>query len=163
MNAPYFYRMFRTVRTTPQDPDFQALIPLLDAELAISDGEEHDFYKQYNGTDEIKYAVVAYDGDRPIGCGAIKHFDTDTMEVKRMFVHRDYRGRSAATQLLSYLEVWTQELGYQRCILETGVRQLAAIRLYEKNSYRRIENYGQYAGAVNSVCMEKRLNAPKLK
>jgi len=29
------------------------------------------------------------------------------------------------------------------------------IALYEKNGYRRIANYGQYAGIENSICFEK--------
>jgi putative acetyltransferase len=53
------------------------------------------------------------------------------------------------------LETWASELSFEKCILETGKRQPEAIRLYEKNGYKRIPNYGQYAQIENSVCFEK--------
>ena len=47
-------------RTTSENPGFIKLVKLLDAELAIKDGEEHAFYAQYNGIDEIKHVIMAY-------------------------------------------------------------------------------------------------------
>lgn len=73
-----------------------------------------------------------------------------------MFTRPEVRGRSLGVAVLNELENWARELGYERCVLETGVRQPYAIRLYEKQGYlRMVENYGQYAGVENSVCMEK--------
>jgi putative acetyltransferase len=57
--------------------------------------------------------------------------------------------------VLSELESWAAELGYPKCVLETGKRQPEAIALYEKQGYQRIPNYGQYIGVENSVCFEK--------
>ena len=62
----------RLVRTNNSDPDFIALVDKLNAELAVYDGEDHAFYHQYNGLDDIKHILVAYLGDLPIGCGAMK-------------------------------------------------------------------------------------------
>ena len=137
--------------------DFQVLVTELDIDLTIRDGEEHTFYAQYNKTDDIKHAVVAYDGDMPAGCGALKEFSNDTMEVKRMFVRIDKRGNGIASGMLRELETWSRELGYKNCVLETGKKQPEAIRLYEKNLYNRIPNYGQYKGVENSICFEKKL------
>ena len=53
------------------------------------------------------------------------------------------------------VQALAKELGYKKCILETGLKQPEAIRLYEKNGYKSIPNYGQYAGVENSVCYEK--------
>jgi len=147
--------MLKIQRTDAKDKDFIALVKLLDTNLKISDGDEHDFYNQYNGIEFIKYAIVAYWNDTPVGCGAIKEFDTTTMEVKRMYTDTNYRGRKIATQVLTNLENWAKELGYKRCVLETGKKQPEAIKLYHKNNYQVIENYGQYAGVENSVCFEK--------
>lgn len=145
-------------RTGSSNPEFRTLIKLLDAHLVIADEDEHDFYNQYNGLDTIKSVVMAHIGNRPVGCGGIKHYDDQTMEIKRMFTSSEERGKGIAVQVLNELEAWAVELGYSRCLLETGVRLPSAIRLYEKQGYVRMaENYGQYVGMENSVCMEKEL------
>jgi hypothetical protein len=59
--------------------------------------------------------------------------------------------------ILQELEQWAVELSFENCILETGTRQIEALKLYPKNGYSVIENYGQYAGIENSVCFEKPL------
>jgi len=80
------------------------------------------------------------------------------MEVKRMFVLPEFRGKGIATKILVELENWAKELLYNKCVLETGKRQPDAIALYEKNGYLKIPNYGQYANMENSVCFEKVIN-----
>ena len=147
--------MVTLVRTNSDNKDFIGLVTLLDAELAEIDGEEHVFYAQLNKTDKIKHVIVAYDNDRPISCGAIREFSPTEMEVKRMYTLPESRGQGIATKVLAELEKWATKLSYQKCILETGLRQPDAIRLYEKNGYRRISNYGKYTGIENSVCFEK--------
>ena len=146
--------MFTLMRTNSDNTDFQNLVRELDKELAVRDGDEHSFYAQYNKIDAIKYAVVAYDDETAVGCGAIKEFD-GAMEVKRMFVPVNERGKGIATYVLKELEKWAKELNFEKCVLETGLRQPEAIRLYEKSGYEKIPNYGQYAGMENSVCFEK--------
>ncbi len=147
----------KILRTNNTNPDFIALVKLLDANLAISDGDEHDFYDQYNKIDTIKHFIVGYIDEQPVGCGAIKEFDSDTMEVKRMFTAEGCRGKGIASSILKALELWAKELQYKRCILETGLKQPAAIQLYKKTGYHIIPNYGQYSGVQNSVCFEKQL------
>lgn len=142
-------------RTDSDDPDFKALVKLLDADLAERDGADHGFYSQFNKIDKIRNAVVCYENDQPIGCGAIKAFNDEAMEVKRMYVSPDGRNKGIATRVLTELEAWAHELGYIQCVLETGKRQPEAIALYEKNGYQRTENYGQYVGVENSVCFAK--------
>ena len=144
------------IRTHSDNADFRALVVLLDAELAVRDGADHSFYAQFNKVDAIRNVVVAYaGGDEPVGCGAFKEYSPDTVEIKRMFVRPEHRGRGIAGAVLSELEEWAAKLGYRECILETGFKQPEAIRLYEKSGYTRIPNYGQYEGVENSVCMKK--------
>ena len=142
-------------RTNSDDKDFQTLVSALDKELAVRDGDEHSFYAQYNKIAAIKHAVVAYDSYEPVGCGAIKKFSDDAMEVKRMYVPVDKRGKGIAAIVLKELESWAKEMGYIKCVLETGKRQPEAIALYTKCGYQIIPNYGQYIGMDNSVCFEK--------
>lgn len=149
--------MIRTVKTNSHHPDFISLVKLLDAELAERDGKEHSFYAQYNKIDTINHVVIAYENEKPVGCGAIKKFAPDTMEVKRMYTLPEWRGQGIAKRILSELEKWAGELSYSKCILETGKRQPEAIALYTKCGYKTIPNYEQYTGVANSVCFEKRL------
>ena len=142
-------------RTTSDDKDFIALVALLDTDLCIRDGEEHSFYAQFNKVDTIKHVVVIYENEIPIGCGAIKAYTENIMEVKRMYVKSTYRGRGIATLVLQALETWAKELGNKKTVLETGLKQPEAIALYKKNGYNIISNYGQYVGVENSVCFEK--------
>lgn len=147
----------KTIRTTSENQDFQELVRALDADLAIRDGEEHDFYHQFNSIAQLQFVVVVYQDNKAVGCGAIKPYDPSTMEIKRMFVVPELRGKGIASIVLKELERWTDELGYRNCILETGVKQPEAIALYRKNDYQVIPNYGQYAGVENSICFEKEL------
>lgn len=149
--------MTKFKRTDSLNADFQLLVRLLDEELAIRDGADHSFYAQFNKIDSIKYCVISYDVNDPVGCGAFKPFDETSVEIKRMFVLPEYRGRGVALQVLRELETWAHELGYTDCVLETGKKQPEAIRLYEKAGYTRIKNYGQYENVENSVCMKRRI------
>lgn len=147
--------MISIKRTDSGNEDFIALVRHLDTDLAIRDGADHSFYSQFNSISAIRHALVAYVGELPVGCGAIKHFNDKAMEVKRMYLLPEFRGKGIASLILAELEKWAGELQYEKCMLETGTRQPEAIALYEKNGYSRIANYGQYAGVENSRCFEK--------
>lgn len=149
--------MLKIIRTDSDNADFQGLVNLLDADLAIRDGDMHGYYAQYNKIDAIKNAVVAYDGETAVGCGAFKQFDETAVEIKRMYVRPENRGTGVAVEVLRELEKWAAELDYKSAVLETGIKQPEAIRLYEKSGYEPIPNYGQYIGLENSVCMKKSL------
>ena len=151
--------MITLVRTDSTNQDFIDLVKRLDADLAKRDGGEHLFYAQYNTIDKIKYVVVAYEDDQPVACGAIKEYSLGVMEIKRMYTSPESRGKGVATKVLSELEAWAGELSYETCILETGKKQPEAIRLYQKNGYQIIPNYGQYADVENSLCFEKSIGS----
>jgi putative acetyltransferase len=144
-------------RTDSGNKDFRELVKLLDRELETRDGGEHVFYAQYNTLDKIKHAVVCYHEGKPVGCGAFKEYDKKTVEIKRMFVKTAFRGRGLAVHILKELEKWAAELDYTHGLLETGLKQPEAIKLYQKSGYVQIPNYGQYQGVKNSVCMMKQI------
>lgn len=150
--------MIHILRTSSKNEDFRSLVKQLDADLAKRDGDEHTFYDQFNKIDHIQYAVVLYENNKAVACGAIKEIEPNTMEIKRMFTLPKSRGKGFASSTLSDLEAWAKELSFKKCVLETGIRQPEAINLYTKNGYILIPNYGQYAGVENSVCFEKYLN-----
>jgi putative acetyltransferase len=149
--------MLSLIRTTSANADFIKLVSLLDLELAERDGDEHPFYDQFNKIDNIRYVVVAYENEKPVGCGAIKEYGPGIMEIKRMYTDLAVRGKGVASAVLQELISWAKELNYQKCILETGIRQPDAIRLYQKNGFQSIPNFGQYQGITSSVCFEKEL------
>lgn len=145
-------------RTTSDNSDFQNLVLDLDKYLAHKNGETNDFFAQYNNIDKIKHVVVTYNSNGvAVGCGAMKEYLTETMEIKRMFAPIDKRGNGIAGNILTELQLWAKELGYKKCILETGNKMLEAIGLYKKNNFKIIPNYGQYANVETSVCFEKEI------
>jgi putative acetyltransferase len=147
--------MVHFVKTDAKDVDFENLVVLLDQDLRMRDGEIHHFYAQFNKVDFIKNVIVAYADAEAIGCGAIKKYDNQTMEIKRMFIKESHRNQGIAAQILTQLEAWVKALGYQKCVLETGNNQPEAISLYHKCNYQPIPNYDQYAGLETSFCFEK--------
>ena len=151
--------MSQIIRTDSSNQDFVQLVLRLDQYLAIVDGDEHDFYDQFNKIDSLKHVVILQVDGQAVSCGAIKEYDNNTVEIKRMFTIEEGRGFGSASYVFNELEIWAKELNYKRCILETGKRQEDAIRLYHKRAYLQIPNYGQYAGLDNSICFEKQLIA----
>lgn len=148
--------MIKLIRTDSLNKDFQKLVVSLDQDLQIRDGDEHAFYNQFNKIDKINHVVIAYADEKPVGCGAFKNYSEKTVEIKRMFVKFENRGQRIGKLVLDELELWANELGFSTFILETGVKQPEAIRLYQREGYSIIPNYGQYKGIENSVCMQKK-------
>lgn len=142
-------------RCDSSNDDFQALVKELDHYLAFIDGEEHAFYAQYNKIDSIKHVIVAYLDGRAVACGAFKPYGEHGVEIKRMWASPTLRGQGLASRVLFELENWASSLAYRFSVLETGKSQADAVRLYEKNGYYVIPNYGQYTEAHHSVCYKK--------
>lgn len=149
--------MYTIKRTNSYNLDFQKLVIELDKDLAIKNGEANDFFAQYNKIDLIQNIVVAYEDDKAVGCGAMKKYENGVMEIKRMFVPIEKRGKGIAGKVLTELQVWAKELGYRKCVLETGDKMIEAIGLYKKNNFKIIPNYGQYANIKSSICLEKEI------
>lgn len=150
--------MIKFIRTISDNEDFKNLVALLDADLKIIDGDEHAFYAQFNKIDKLKNVIICYCSNILFGCGPFKDYDKQKVEIKRMFVLPEYRGKGFGLKVLNELELWAAALNFSTCILETGKKQTEAIRLYEKAGYEIIKNYGQYENVENSVCMKKGLS-----
>lgn len=151
------HQRYTLYRTTSSHPHFRQMVGALDEDLMLRNGETQNLYHQYNKTDNISHAVVVYADDLPVGCGCFKPYNDLTVEMKRMFVLPGMRGRKLAAQLLQELENWALEEDYQKAILETGIRQVEAIRLYTRSGYQLIDNYDQYVGMADSICYQKEL------
>jgi len=149
--------MITIVRTTSDNEDFGNLVIQLDAYLRVLDGDDHEFYAQFNKTNLLKNALICYDNDLAVGIGAYKEYDAETAEIKRMYTLPEHRGKGIAKAILTELELWAKEENYKVAILETGYLQKDAIGLYQKLGYKVIDNFGQYIGVENSVCMQKNI------
>jgi putative acetyltransferase len=89
-----------------------------------------------------------------VGCGAFQLHHDDSAEVKSMFVARDARGRGVGRAILEAIEAAVR--GRASALrLETGVKQLPAIRLYEAAGFARRGPFGSYRDDPLSVFMEK--------
>ncbi|NNK72833.1 MAG: GNAT family N-acetyltransferase [Flavobacteriaceae bacterium] len=150
-------------RTDSKNADFKALVVALNAELAVRDGDDHGFYMQFNGIDDLNHTIVIYVDNTPAACGAMKDFNDSAMEIKRMFTAPLFRHQGLAGKVLVALEYWAEELGFRYCVLETGKRQYEAVSLYKKWGYDIIPNYGPYEGVQNSLCFQKELNKTTIK
>ena len=145
------------IRTNSSNQDFQSLVKQLDAYLAITDGDEHGFYNQFNGIQSLNHVIVAFDNKDAVACGALKEKEGYGLEVKRMFTKANYRGKGIASKVLKELENWAKELKSNQIILETGKRQVEAVKFYQKCNYKIIANYPPYEEMENSVCFSKKL------
>jgi len=144
----------KLLKTNSNHLDFQKLTQLFDDYLVEIDGDEKDFFAQYNQI-YIENVIVCYEDEIAVGCGAFKEYEPSVAEIKRMFVLPEKRGKGIASTVLNGLEIWAKENGFQQAILETSNQLTNAISLYKKTGYEVIPNYGQYINVESSVCMKK--------
>jgi GNAT superfamily N-acetyltransferase len=149
--------MLKLERTTNENRAFRRLIAELDEDLDSRYGELQKQYNDFNKVEKIDTVVIARKENKAVGCGCFKPFDGETVEIKRVFVQKSFRGKGISDTILKELETWAAKLGFSAAVLETGKGQPEAIRFYTKQGYTVISNFGQYRGNDNSVCMEKEL------
>jgi putative acetyltransferase len=145
--------------------DVRALIFELDSELAVAYPPEqmHGLTLRSLFEPHVQFFIARLD-NVPVGCGGIAFFD-GFAEVKRMFVREKARGEGIAQALLAHIEEVARSAGTPMLRLETGVRQPAAIRLYERFGFRSCASFGAYTTMAptaikNSLFFEKRLSEP---
>ena len=124
-------------------------------ELMYGKGSIEDFIEE-NKEMLIFYAVRHRDNGFA-ACGALKHFNGETAEIKRMYVKGEHRGKGLSKLILKQLEETAAGMNYKRIILETGTKQPEAMNLYEKAGYSKIEAYGRHKDDPDSVCYEKKI------
>ncbi len=143
--------------------DSRVLIDSLDAELSgiyPEPGATHFHLDPAEVADGRGVFLVVYRGKTPVGCGALRLRDAGTAELKRMYVTPTERGKGLGRRLVAALETEARALGVQRLILETGVRQAAALALYQTAGFGRIPLYGEYClSPETSICLGKELRA----
>lgn len=139
--------------------DFIRLCCELDSYLneAIGGEDKREKYKKYNHLDTMDYVVLVCDGERAVGCAALRRYSDTEIEVKRVFLQEAYRGRNIGGTLIENLVEKAKMLGFQRMILETGLFLEASVRLYRRFGFERIRNYGDYQNMEESYCMGREI------
>lgn len=148
------------------DPDVDEVQQL----IAASDAFYVDLYpaesNHLESSDDLKRSNVVFIGGRVDGClvasGAAKIMQDDGSyaEIKRVFVHHDYRGRGLSRAIMKYLEAELLSRGITLFRLETGIRQPEALGLYKKLGYHERKPFGAYVLDPLSVFMEKQVKSP---
>jgi GNAT superfamily N-acetyltransferase len=102
--------------------------------------------------------LIVYQEGTPVGCGALRLLDPQTGELKRMYIAPAVRGKGLGRRLVAALEAEARALGVRRLVLETGVRQAAALALYRATGFQPIPFFGEYClSPETSVCLGKEL------
>jgi putative acetyltransferase len=142
--------------------EVRALILELDTELAVAYPPEqlHGLTLRSLFEPHVQFFIARLDGVA-VGCGGVAFFD-GFAEVKRMYVRKEARGDGVAQALLAHLESVTRSAGISLLRLEIGVRQPAALRLYERAGFQPCGAFGPYTSMVpsaikNSLFYEKHL------
>lgn len=151
-----------TVSIVPGDiasPAAQELIAALDDHLGSLYPPEDNFLElpHEEVRDDRGTFLLALEGCRAVGCGAVRKVSGTTGEIKRMYVAPPVRGQGIGTALLQALESWARDAGIHRLVLETGDTQMDAIALYERAGFTQIPCFGPYAAAPRSRCFGKDL------
>ncbi|MBQ5946511.1 GNAT family N-acetyltransferase [Massilia sp. ST3] len=143
---------------TPDQPEVRAMLEQLDAyHAALYPAESNHLLDVDSLLREDALFLVARDvGGKAVGCAALVNRG-GYGEIKRMFVSEERRGLGAGGQLLEHLTMFARMSGLQALLLETGIHQAPAIRLYERAGFVRREPFGDYRPDPLSVFMEKRL------
>ncbi len=149
-----------TIARAELTADFsRALIDSLNAELSglySEPGANHFHLDPEEVADGRGVFLVVYQDGTPVGCGALRLLDAATAELKRMYVSPTVRGTGMGRRLVAALESEARALGVQHLVLETGIRQIAALALYRATGFHTIPLYGEYClSSETSVCFGK--------
>ena len=143
----------------PNSPDALQLIEALSDVLAVITGDsgKASFDPEDVRAVNARFVIARDSKQRAVGCGAFRPLHAGVAEIKRMYARPGTFG--VGTRILAFLEAEAAALGFEALYLETRLINQRAVNFYEARAYRRIPNYGKYAGNPAAVCFEKRLRS----
>jgi len=100
--------------------------------------------------------LLALDDGALAGCVALRKFEGDICEMKRLFVRPGFRGRGVGRVLSARVIEEARQARHARMRLDTLARMTAAVALYESLRFRRIEPY-RHNPLEDAVYLELRL------
>ncbi|KQY60033.1 hypothetical protein ASD11_11080 [Aeromicrobium sp. Root495] len=147
------------VETREDDPRVVTLRQQMAAEMdALYGRPRHAVPAEGIDPASVLVTVLVVDGGVPVATAALRRLGDD-VEVKRMFVVPEARGRGIAGALLEAVEVQAEAEGARRVLLHTGERQTAALTLYRRRGYLDVPVFDPYLDVPESVCLAKDLAA----
>jgi DNA-binding MarR family transcriptional regulator len=93
--------------------------------------------------------VVAISDGEPVACGGVKTIGPGVGELKRMWVHPDWRGAGLGSRLLRHLEDRSRAHGHGTLRLDTNAALAEAISMYDRAGYRRVDRYNDNPWATH--------------
>jgi DNA-binding MarR family transcriptional regulator/GNAT superfamily N-acetyltransferase len=93
--------------------------------------------------------VVALSDGEPVACGGLQTIASSVGELKRMWVHDDWRGAGLGSRLLRYLEDQARAFGHRMIRLDTNAALAEAIGMYQRAGYQAIERYSDNPWATH--------------
>ncbi len=150
--------MITIEKSDPTSAESQRLIAQLSAVLAAITGDEGKghFSSDTLSAPRALWALARNHHGVAIGCGAIRPLSASTAEVKRVFSTGEIPGTGAA--LMRFLEKNALLLGYRDIWLATRLINSGAVAFYRRQGYNIIDNYGDYVGREETICLAKRLD-----
>ncbi|MBR5357884.1 MAG: GNAT family N-acetyltransferase [Clostridiales bacterium] len=107
----------------------------------------------YNLSESISDVVIANCDGTDVGCAGLKQYSETDVEIKRVWVEPECRGKHIATEMMDMIEHRAREMGFKRAVLQTRPIMTDAVSLYEKRGYVLIENYPPYDKLEGAICM----------
>ncbi|MDO9380055.1 MAG: GNAT family N-acetyltransferase [Nocardioidaceae bacterium] len=139
-------------------PEVVALVERVQAEYAVLYGSPDE-----GPADAVQFAppgglfgLGLVDGTT-VAMGGWRTRDDGRAEIKRMYVPDEHRGHGHAREMLTWLEDTAAAAGAGELVLETGLRQPAAVALYRSRGYTDVEPFGHYADSPLSVYLGRTL------
>jgi GNAT superfamily N-acetyltransferase len=149
------YKIANTLQEFETGKDlFQQYATSLDIDLCFQDftKELETIAIQYNKPKGALFLV--YNGELAVGCAGIRQFDTETAELKRMYVNAAYRGMQVGRKLLELTIDIAKGLNYTKIRLDTLPSMIQAQKLYHASGFYEIPSY-RYNPVKGVVYMEK--------
>lgn len=158
------------VASSPRDPLARPLLDALVGEYTRryahlvgrgADAAAQEVYERYPAQafepPQGSFVLILRDGAPIAGGGFMRHADSGTAEVKRMWTAATHRRQGLASRVLEALEERAFALGYTRIYLTTGFRQPEAAALYHRQGYTRLYDPDADLAAQFSLPFEKSL------
>ena len=106
-----------------------------------------------------RYFVALDDAGQVVGGAGIAEFEgiEDSAELQKLYLDDSAKGKGCGKELMRITEEWARSAGYKKLYLETHSRLTAAVELYEKLGFRRIEKPSQTNHGTMDLFYIKRL------
>ena len=99
----------------------------------------HYFYNDIENEFEVFYCML--DQERVVGTIALKKLDDNIVELKAMYLDKDYRGQGLGRRLINAVIDEAKTRGFKSVVLDSMSKYKDALRLYEKCGFKNTERY----------------------